>query len=97
MIAAGHGQRLNTRTAEPGELPALLRAKVVEEAHEVDAAPPEGLLEELADALEVIHALTLATGHTLDELEEARALKAQVRGGFTLGLVLETDGEARPN
>ncbi|RRQ81521.1 nucleoside triphosphate pyrophosphohydrolase [Streptomyces griseofuscus] len=96
MIAAGHGQRLNTRTAEPGELPALLRAKVMEEEHEVDAASPKELLGELADLLEAIQALTLAAGHTLDDLEEARALKAMVRGGFTLGFVLETDGEARP-
>ncbi|MFK0140673.1 nucleoside triphosphate pyrophosphohydrolase [Streptomyces murinus] len=89
MIAAGHGQRLDTRTAEPGEVPVLLRAKVLEEAHEVAVADPEDLLEELADVLEAVHALTLAAGHTLDDLEAARALKAEVRGGFTLGLVLE--------
>lgn len=90
-IAARRGQRLTTRTASPDELIPLLRAKVVEEANEVADAAPEQLLEELADVLEAVHTLTLTAGHTLDDLEAARASKAHMRGGFTLGLILEQE------
>ena len=45
-------------------------------------------IEELADLLEVIHAATLARGYTLEELEDARARKAEKRGGFTKKILL---------
>ncbi|MGW1135807.1 nucleoside triphosphate pyrophosphohydrolase [Streptomyces griseoluteus] len=89
-IAAGRGQQLSIRTAQPGELLPLLRAKVQEEADEVATATPEQLLEELADVVEAAHALAAAAGHSLDDLEAVRSLKASARGGFTLGLVLDT-------
>ncbi|NEB92411.1 nucleoside triphosphate pyrophosphohydrolase [Streptomyces bauhiniae] len=88
-LAARRGQHLNTRPAGPDDLVPLLRATVLEEAHEVAGAPPEHVLEEAADVLEAVRALTLAHGYTLDELEAVRADKARERGGFTLGLVLE--------
>lgn len=87
-IAAHHGQHLTTHTADPTELPDLLRAKLREEADEAADADDTHLLEELADVLEVVCALTHATGHTLDDLEQARAEKAATRGGFTRRLVL---------
>lgn len=95
-IAATHGQTLTTRTATPHELPALLRAKIIEEASEAAAASPDELLEELADVLEVVEALAQAAGHTLDDLHQARARKAAARGGFTQGLVLLPEPEAQP-
>jgi predicted house-cleaning noncanonical NTP pyrophosphatase (MazG superfamily) len=45
----------------------------------------EGLLLELADCLEVLGALIVACGFSWDQVEKARAAKAQERGGFTLG------------
>lgn len=39
-------------------------------------------IEELADLIEVIRAATIARGYTLEELETARAKKAEKRGGF---------------
>jgi predicted house-cleaning noncanonical NTP pyrophosphatase (MazG superfamily) len=93
-IAASRGQRLDIRIADTAELPTLLRSKIVEEAGEVAAATPDELLEELADALEAVHALTLASGHTLDQLHQARADKAAQRGGFTRGLVLQQEAAA---
>ncbi|MBQ2669122.1 MAG: nucleoside triphosphate pyrophosphohydrolase [Clostridia bacterium] len=45
-------------------------------------------IEELADLIEVIYAAAIARGHTLEELEKARAEKAEKRGGFRKKILL---------
>ncbi|MDF2859493.1 MAG: hypothetical protein K0Q87_5344, partial [Neobacillus sp.] len=39
-------------------------------------------IEEMADVLEVLHAICVARGYTLDQLEEKRKVKSIERGGF---------------
>lgn len=39
-------------------------------------------LEEMADVLEVLRAICVARGYTLDQLEEKRKEKVEKRGGF---------------
>jgi predicted house-cleaning noncanonical NTP pyrophosphatase (MazG superfamily) len=68
-----------TRTAEAAEYRRLLGAKLVEEVAEFLAA---GTVDELADILEVVHAVAADLGVTLEELETARAVKHQRCGGF---------------
>lgn len=46
-------------------------------------------LEELADLLEVIYAITVARGHTIQELEQLRNKKLIERGGFIKRLHLK--------
>ncbi len=46
-------------------------------------------LEEMADILEVLQAICIAKGYTLEELEAMRAKKANERGGFTEKIFLE--------
>jgi predicted house-cleaning noncanonical NTP pyrophosphatase (MazG superfamily) len=46
-------------------------------------------IEELADILEVIHALRKDRGVTVEELQEKREQKAEQRGRFDEGVVLE--------
>lgn len=46
-------------------------------------------LEELADLLEVIRAVAVARGYTLEELEQVRAAKATERGGFEKRILLK--------
>ncbi|MFE4420427.1 nucleoside triphosphate pyrophosphohydrolase [Streptomyces sp. NPDC056817] len=92
-IAAARGQTLEIRVAEPGEMTDLLRAKLLEEANEAAGAEPGDLLEELADVLEVVHALAAASGHALTELDQARARKAAARGAFTQRLVMTIGGK----
>lgn len=90
-IAASRGQHLDIRIANPAELDGLLRNKILEEAGEVAQAEPGELLDELADVIEAVHALALAAGHSLEDLQQARADKATQRGGFTRGFVLQTE------
>lgn len=46
-------------------------------------------LEELADLLEVIYAVAVARGYSIDELESVRREKAKKRGGFEKRLRLK--------
>ena len=46
-------------------------------------------IEELADLMEVIYAAAIARGHTLKELEQVRAEKAEKRGGFAKKILLK--------
>lgn len=43
----------------------------------------------MADVLEVLRAICIARGYTLEELEQLRAKKAAERGGFEERIFLE--------
>lgn len=49
---------------------------------EVQEYMQDGSIEEMADVLEVLRAICIARGHTLEELESIRKKKAEQRGGF---------------
>ncbi|MFJ4827551.1 nucleoside triphosphate pyrophosphohydrolase [Streptomyces bacillaris] len=68
--------------AGPEEYRERLRHKLSEEVNEFLYADNSTAAEELADVLEVVQALALDLGITLDRLEELRAQKAEERGGF---------------
>jgi len=71
------------------ELVAALKSKLIEEAIEVmDAKSTDEIMEELADVLEVVHALAHHLKVSLKNIEEARKSKRQKRGGFDQGKVL---------
>lgn len=60
-----------------------LSKKLLEETQEVIAVQSrEELTKELADVIEVVHALAKNAGITLDEIEQARQLCFKERGGF---------------
>jgi predicted house-cleaning noncanonical NTP pyrophosphatase (MazG superfamily) len=84
IIRAAGGQP-ETRAADPGEHEGRLRAKLIEEAGEYIAS---GEPEELADILEVVHALAAIHGISPAELERRRSIKAAERGTFSQRLVL---------
>jgi predicted house-cleaning noncanonical NTP pyrophosphatase (MazG superfamily) len=84
-IIRAAGGRPETRVADPAEHVSRLRAKLVEEGGEYIAS---GDPEELADVLEVVHALAAAHGISPAELERLRSAKAAERGGFGKRLVL---------
>lgn len=79
------GRVPETRTAAGEEHPTLLRNKLYEEAGEYVATNDPA---ELADLLEVLHALAALHDLTPEQLEEQRAAKAAERGAFSKRLVL---------
>ena len=71
------------------ELVERLRAKLLEE---VDEFLESGEVEELADIIEVCHALAAQAGARVDVLEGVRLAKRAERGGFDAGLVWTRSG-----
>lgn len=60
-----------------------LKLKLLEEANEVsEATNKESIIKELADVLEVIHALALAIGKDIDAVESERLVKREANGHF---------------
>ena len=71
------------RVMEHDEYIKRLKDKLLEEAQEVVQANNQiALKEELADLLEVIHALSLAHGFSYQACEEIRLKKKSKKGGF---------------
>ncbi|QUC66109.1 nucleoside triphosphate pyrophosphohydrolase [Aristaeella hokkaidonensis] len=64
----------------------MLDAKLNEELAEYQE---DKSMEELADLLEVMKAVALARGSSLEEVEEIRRAKANKRGGFEKKILLE--------
>jgi len=64
----------------------MLDAKLDEELAEYHK---DQNIEELADLLEVIRAVTVARGYSLEELERVRQEKAAERGGFEKRILLK--------
>ena len=60
-----------------------LNNKLIEETHEViEATNKAEIAEELADVLEVMHALAKVHGITMDVVEVERVKKYEAKGGF---------------
>ena len=71
-----------TYKASPEEYRNRLRDKLGEEIAEFLEADDAKAPEELADVLEVVHALAADLGIDTDQLEKIREAKANERGGF---------------
>lgn len=80
------GKKCVTHILSEKEYIAALETKLDEEVAEYQA---DKNLEEMADVLEVLRAICIARGYTLEELEQLRAKKAVERGGFEERIFLE--------
>ncbi|MGJ9457418.1 nucleoside triphosphate pyrophosphohydrolase [Oceanobacillus sp. CF4.6] len=77
------GKDLQTETLNQDRYILELKKKLNEEVEEYQtAATKEDALEELADVLELMYALTNVHGYSIEEVEKIRAEKAEKRGGF---------------
>ncbi|MDZ5471407.1 nucleoside triphosphate pyrophosphohydrolase [Bacillus sp. 31A1R] len=77
------GKRFTTSILNESEFLYELRKKSQEELEEyLNATTGEEALGELADLLEILHALAESHGSSIDEVDEFRKKKAEKRGGF---------------
>jgi predicted house-cleaning noncanonical NTP pyrophosphatase (MazG superfamily) len=77
------GKRFTTRVLDEKEYIEELKKKSFEELQEyVETENKEDAIEELADVLEILHALAEYHGSSIEEVEEVRKRKAAKRGGF---------------
>lgn len=93
QIIEEQGNRAVTRKLNGQEYLTYLNKKLKEEVDEYLEADEEGTvdesIEELADILEVMQAISLAKYVPIERLEEMRKEKAAARGTFSKMLVLE--------
>jgi predicted house-cleaning noncanonical NTP pyrophosphatase (MazG superfamily) len=82
QIIRENGAEPVTYTAGPTEYSNRLRDKLSEEVAEFLEADDAKAREELADVLEVVHALAADLGVDVGQLEKIREVKASERGGF---------------
>lgn len=85
-IIEADGKTCKTKILSDEEYIAALETKLNEEVAEYQA---DKNLEEIADVLEVLQAICVARGYSLDELEAMRAKKSEERGGFSDKIFLE--------
>ena len=86
-IIANDRKTAKIREIDGAELKRALVEKLSEEGEEYLEAMNS---EELADILEVIHALIESAGSTIEEIERIREIKKEERGGFSKGYFLES-------
>lgn len=91
-IIEADGKTCTTRILDDKEYLAALEEKLNEEVAEYQK---DKNLEEMADVLEVLQAICVAKGYSLEELEAMRAKKAEKRGGFADRLFLESVDESK--
>jgi predicted house-cleaning noncanonical NTP pyrophosphatase (MazG superfamily) len=88
IITADGGQPV-IRVLDDAGYEAALRAKLLEEAHEAQAAADGQLASELADVLEVLRALAAAHHMSWEDIVSEAARKRAERGGFDNRIFLE--------
>ncbi|MEH7117154.1 nucleoside triphosphate pyrophosphohydrolase [Neobacillus vireti] len=77
------GKHFSTRILNDDEYIKELKKKSFEELNEyINTENDNDAIEELADLLELIHALASFHGNSFEEVERVRQNKAQKRGGF---------------
>lgn len=81
------GDEPQTHIADAAEYETRLREKLGEEVAEYRASQEPA---ELADVLEVLHAIRKVHGLSVEDLETLREEKAKKRGRFAEGIVLES-------
>jgi len=77
------GKRFSTRVLNEADYIVELKKKAYEELDEYAKTDnKKDAVEELADLLEIIHALSEYHGSSIDEVDEVRKQKSDKRGGF---------------
>ena len=83
QIIENTGKKFFTEILNDEDYIKYLKEKSYEELDEYCASESNGeAVEELADLLEIIHALAIHHGSSIEEVEVVRKEKAQKRGGF---------------
>jgi predicted house-cleaning noncanonical NTP pyrophosphatase (MazG superfamily) len=82
-IITNSGSEYTSRILDHTEYRIELRTKLQEEVNEYLAAKTDDeAVEELADIMELLHAMAESHSITVEKLEQVRAEKAAKRGGF---------------
>ena len=82
-IIRANGNKFNTEILDEAEYKKELQLKLKEELQEyLEAQEDSHAVEELADMLELIYSLVEVHHSSIEEVEEVRREKREIRGGF---------------
>jgi predicted house-cleaning noncanonical NTP pyrophosphatase (MazG superfamily) len=82
-IYEAEGKHSEVRTLDEAEFIAALKSKLCDEAEELKGAwSQDAVLQELAEVVETVQALALASGLSMTEVERMRQHRLWKRGGF---------------
>lgn len=84
-LITASGKMCTTSILSDADYISMLDVKLNEELAEYQESKS---MEELADLLEVVRAVAVARGSSIEEVEEIRREKAEKRGGFEKKLLL---------
>lgn len=84
-LITSSGKMCTTSILSDADYISMLDVKLNEELAEYQESKS---MEELADLLEVVRAVAVARGSSIEEVEEIRREKAEKRGGFEKKLLL---------
>lgn len=88
QIIEGAGKHYAVRKMDDEAYRQALRAKLIEEAKEVQHANKTELMMELADLLEVIDSIITANGLRFEDVRAVQGLRHEQHGGFDKQLEL---------
>ena len=88
-IIKNNGGEPTCRILSEGEFKSELEKKLFEEYNEVIESAGSERVEELADMLEILNALAILEGATLEQVIEVAEKKAEKRGAFEEKIYLE--------
>ena len=83
------GEEPQYRVLTESEFLAACRAKLLEEAGELDVTDRERLLDELADLAEVLDCLAAAIGKSAEDVRQKQAEKNRRHGSFARRIYVE--------
>jgi diadenosine tetraphosphate (Ap4A) HIT family hydrolase/predicted house-cleaning noncanonical NTP pyrophosphatase (MazG superfamily) len=90
-IMTDQGIVIHERILDKKEFVISLKEKLLEEALEVQNAQNEKeLIEELADVFEVLHTLIRSQDLTMEQIENARLQKRDLKGGFEAKVYIDS-------
>jgi len=87
-------ERLNQkavyRTLSKSELGEALKQKLIEEAKEIDVSDRQSIVEEVADAYQVLEDMLTVNSISFEEVQKVKLAKFEKKGGFTDATYIET-------
>jgi predicted house-cleaning noncanonical NTP pyrophosphatase (MazG superfamily) len=83
-------QTAEYRTLSKAEHAEALKQKLIEEANEIDVTDRESIVEEVADAYQVLEDILTANDISLEEVQKIKLAKFEKKGGFTEATYIET-------
>jgi predicted house-cleaning noncanonical NTP pyrophosphatase (MazG superfamily) len=83
-------QKAEYRRLSKDEYAEALKQKLLEEVNEIDLSDRQSIVEEVADAYQVLEDMLIANNIGLEEVEKVKHAKFEKKGGFTEATYIET-------